>query len=36
MTLCMVALAYLTRLAALLRQGAGGKANEKSPSSLAA
>jgi SRSO17 transposase len=36
MTLCMVALAYLTRLAALLRQGAGGKANERSPPSLAA
>ena len=36
MTLCMVALAYLTRLAALLRQSAGSKANEKSPPSLAA
>ncbi len=36
MTLCMVALAYLTRLAALLRQDAGNKANERSPPSLAA
>jgi SRSO17 transposase len=36
MTLCMVALAYLTRLAALLRQAAGSKANERSPLGQAA
>lgn len=36
MTLCMVALAYLTRLAALLRQAAASKANERSPPGLAA
>jgi SRSO17 transposase len=36
MTLCMLALAFLTRLSATLRQAAVGKANETSPRSLAA
>lgn len=36
MTLCMVALAFLTRLSASLRQAADGKANERSPGALAA
>ena len=36
MTLCMAAAAFLARLAAQLRQGAGSKANERSPVALAA
>jgi SRSO17 transposase len=36
MTLCMVALAFLARLSAQLRQAAGGKANERSPRICAA
>jgi SRSO17 transposase len=36
MTLCMAAAAFLARFAAQLRQGAGSKANERSPVALAA
>ena len=36
MTLCMLALAFLTRLSATLRQAAASKANERSPATLAA